>query len=264
MQLALGKQYFMFDPKSLHNRVRTLLIQRIVANPSVVKVLHGAESLDIPYICQGLLRNDRGLIVRFFAGFQDTLYGCELLRHGRPGIGCNLYALLDALNVVSPRALQQLRDNERTLGALWKKRIDVRRLTPELVTYAIHDVVFLETAFQRLQQELERTERGVLPLLNQVCVSRLLHKQGLFRSVDEARPAKDAGKVANAIAEWLDGRSRLRRVLLVGFAKRWLLRLLTTAVTADTALLGDLQKNGMRELAAEIKLLLQHVARHRI
>jgi hypothetical protein len=56
---------FIFYPPELNKEDCTTLI-KLLTDPYIIKILHGGESLDIPYLLNQLLENDTELIKKFF------------------------------------------------------------------------------------------------------------------------------------------------------------------------------------------------------
>ena len=56
---------------------KKMLTTRILCNRKVVKILHGSDSLDIPFVYNELLENNVNMIKDFNLSFIDTEFLCE-------------------------------------------------------------------------------------------------------------------------------------------------------------------------------------------
>ena len=56
---------FIFDPNQLNKDDMNCLIKNYLINNKYLKLLHGAESLDVPYLFETILKNNKGYIKQF-------------------------------------------------------------------------------------------------------------------------------------------------------------------------------------------------------
>ena len=117
-----------------------------------MKIVHGSESLDIPYILHELLNNNVDYIINFFKSMIDTRYLCEYINLSENKIKniCSLYDLLLNVNVITNDEKNLLDDNENKMGPIYNIFIDIHNLSPELISYSIHDVVYLINLYKKL------------------------------------------------------------------------------------------------------------------
>jgi len=109
----------------------------------------------MPYIIHELYNNEINNIINFFQSMVDTRYLCEYinLRDKNKNI-CSIYELLVNANVISNEEKQKLDENEDNMGPIYKIIIDINNLTPELITYSIHDVVYLVDLYLTLKNDI--------------------------------------------------------------------------------------------------------------
>lgn len=153
------KKYYIIYPPKMEKKYVEYLKLNILSNIKILKILHGSESLDIPYIVYDLYdyfyEKDLENLLEFFLSMVDTRYLCEYLNlaNNRPNI-CRLYDLLVNYNVITPKEKELLDINEKKMGAIYHIYIDINKLTKELINYSIHDVVYLVDVYNVLKMNI--------------------------------------------------------------------------------------------------------------
>ncbi len=130
---------FLFYPPNIDiNIFRKLLI-----TDNIIKILHGSESLDIPYLYDNIIgKGDRN---KFCNNFFDTRYMCEYYNAENKIVNgkCKIYDLLLQMKVITNKRYEELMKNDKMMGNIWDIFIDVRKLSNELAKYSIYDVLYL-------------------------------------------------------------------------------------------------------------------------
>lgn len=150
------KKYYIIYPPNMNKKYVDFLKVKILANLKILKILHGSESLDIPYIVHDLYdyfyEKDLENLLDFFLSMVDTRYLCEYLNlaNNKPNI-CRLYDLLLNYNVITTKERKLLDNNEKKMGAIYNINININNLTTELINYSIHDVVYLVDLYNTLK-----------------------------------------------------------------------------------------------------------------
>lgn len=149
------KKYYIIYPPSLDSKIYDYLKYNIMSNVNIMKILHGSESLDIPYLVEVFYDFEIIPIIDFFKSMIDTRYLCEYINivNKEPNI-CRIYDLLVKLKIISEDEKHNLDINEENMGHIYEIFIDINKLTPELITYAIHDVVYLADAYNVLKNQI--------------------------------------------------------------------------------------------------------------
>jgi hypothetical protein len=153
------KKYYIVFPPNFELEIYEFFKINIMANTSILKILHGSESLDIPYLVEIFFDMDIELGVDFFLSMIDTRYLCEYLNiesSDKQNI-CRIYDLLEKTQIISAQEKLLLETNEIKMGPIYEIFIDINTLTPELITYSIHDVVYLIDLFQNLKTQIIKT-----------------------------------------------------------------------------------------------------------
>ncbi len=135
---------FLFYPPNIKKEIfKNLLIS------DCIKILHGSESLDLPYLFDNIItnNNDRN---NFCNNLIDTRYLCEYYNSSNNiDSKCKIYDLLLNMKVISKKKYNKLMKNDKLMGNIWDINIDVNNLSKELIKYSIYDVLFLPQLFNK-------------------------------------------------------------------------------------------------------------------
>jgi len=134
---------FMFSPQKVLKDLNT--IKALFSNNRIIKILHGSESLDIPYIFNQLLI-DKDKIDNFCSNFYDTKFICDYYVNK----GCSIYDWLLYMNIITQEKIDFLFKNEDIIGPLYLFQIDVMNLSYEMTRYALYDVIFLPELLRQI------------------------------------------------------------------------------------------------------------------
>ena len=140
---------FIFNPLNLTSKSNKTLI-KLLTKPYIIKILHGSESLDIPYLFNQLLIKKK-YVIRFNNNFYDTKFICEYLNlQNEINMGCSIYDLLLYNNIISSEQINKLNDIEAQMGPIYLIHIDVNNMNDELFLYALYDVIYLPELVKKL------------------------------------------------------------------------------------------------------------------
>lgn len=134
---------FLFYPPNIKKEIfKNLLIS------DCIKILHGSESLDLPYLFDNIINiNDRE---KFCNNLMDTRYLCEYYNSSNNIDGkCRIYDLLLNMKVISKSKYDKLMKNDKLMGNIWEINIDVKTMSKELIKYSIYDVLYLPKLFSK-------------------------------------------------------------------------------------------------------------------
>lgn len=134
---------FFIYPPMFTEQQRQLLISTLI-NIKITKILHGSDSLDLPYLFDELLKNDK-LIKIFLMNFVDTKFLCEYYNVAEEkNEKCKIYELLLNKKIITQTKYDQLNVNDEKMGPIYNIVIDIHNLSHELIIYSLYDVVFLK------------------------------------------------------------------------------------------------------------------------
>ena len=133
---------FALYPPELSKEDNKILID-LLTNTRIIKILHGSESLDIPYLFNQLLITSEN-INNFCIGFNDTKYLCDYL-HLEKGLKgkCSIYNLLADNKVITQNKVIELEKIEEITGPIYLVEIDVHNMSEYILKYSLYDVIYL-------------------------------------------------------------------------------------------------------------------------
>lgn len=136
---------FMFDPVQFNENWKLFFVQKIICNLGCYKILHGSDSLDIPYLYYELLYNDIKYIEKFNKMFIDTKFLCEFKYYvNNMDLGkCKIYHVLKDEQVITTSKYNELLENERQMGPIYDIVINVNKMSSNLIKYTLYDVIYL-------------------------------------------------------------------------------------------------------------------------
>tara|TARA_B100001093_G_C26853715_1_gene1026355 strand:- start:577 stop:1689 length:1113 start_codon:yes stop_codon:yes gene_type:complete len=137
-----SKIYLFYPPDLNLNQMNNLV--NLLIDVNIKKILHGAESLDIPYLFKNIFTSN-DLRNKFCNNLFDTRYMCEFYHLEKSIVDgkCKIYSLLRELDVINDRQLQMLIKNEEDMGPIYLVDIDVRKLNDNTMLYSAFDVLYL-------------------------------------------------------------------------------------------------------------------------
>ena len=227
---------FLFDPNQLNKNWRTFFVQKIICSENSYKILHGSDSLDIPYLYHELLENNVNFIKKFTKNFIDTKFLCEYnyYRQGTELGKCKIYHILNDEKVISNDKLHELHDNEEKMGPIYDIIITIESLNEFLINYTLYDVLYLYHLLKNFKDKISDFE-----LVNELTRYTFLEK----RKISEYVPILEINKINNymiklnkvtrmndvfnnKINELLNKYKNLRQLLKINYFKNNILMIL--------------------------------------
>lgn len=146
-------KYYILDPNLLSSKILNYMKYNLISNSNIIKILHGAESLDMLYLIQTLFDlSESEKLIDFFKSMIDTKYLCEYMNliNNKPNI-CRIYEMLFNYDIITNHEKNMLNLNENNMQPIHLTIININNISSELITYAIHDVVYLVKVFEKLR-----------------------------------------------------------------------------------------------------------------
>jgi len=133
---------FIFYPPELNKEQEKILID-LLTNKYIIKILHGGESLDIPYLFDQVLKTTKN-IYNFCENLYDTKYLCEYA-HIEQNIEkrCSIYFLLEEYKIITNKKINDLEAIEKKMGPIYLIHIDIHKISFDVFRYSLYDVLFL-------------------------------------------------------------------------------------------------------------------------
>lgn len=147
-------------------------VELIICNKYIKKILHGADSLDIPYMYNHMLADDPEQIMRFTRTVIDTRFLCEYYKLTDDTVTdhrCSIYdedpgrSAVYFFNLISEEKQQELSDLLDSMPAPHDIKWDLVKLPKSQLLYAQYDVIYLKYFYYRiiyLATEADDTSQG--------------------------------------------------------------------------------------------------------
>jgi hypothetical protein len=149
---------FVLYPPELTQQNHKILI-KLITHKQIYKILHGAESLDVPYMFDQLLI-DKKLINEFCSNFYDTRFLCDYYHienniQGR----CSIYYLLLEHKIITKEKFDELEKIEEKTGPIYLITINIHKLNFHVLRYSLYDVIYLPELIKKfLKMDLAYTK----------------------------------------------------------------------------------------------------------
>ena len=134
---------FVFYPPELNEKQNKVLL-KLLTNKHIIKILHGGESLDIPYLFNQVLITEEN-IDNFCKNLLDTKYLCEY-NHIESQVvpkKCSIYYLLEEYQIITSQKFKELESIEEKTGPIYLITIDIHKMSHDVFRYSLYDVLFL-------------------------------------------------------------------------------------------------------------------------
>lgn len=149
---------FVLYPPNLQENNSSILI-KLITHPNIIKILHGAESLDVPYLFNQLLKSRKN-IENFCKNFYDTKYLCDYDHLVKKYEGrCSIYYLLVENNVMTQTKMDELNKIEERSGPIYMIHINIYKMSDDVFKYSLYDVLYLPDLIKKfLSQNISYTK----------------------------------------------------------------------------------------------------------
>jgi hypothetical protein len=143
---------FIYDPniidsyeKHSSSESNTEIIVYSLYTSNIIRIIHGGESLDIPYIYKTLLKNNRTSILEFTSTLVDTRFLCEYYKIyiNYSDKKSNLYDALLFFKVIDKIEYKKLDSINNSNGPIYKINWNIKKLNKMQLLYALYDVLYL-------------------------------------------------------------------------------------------------------------------------
>jgi hypothetical protein len=161
MQINFGRYIWVIDPKKYDEFYIRIITKKLFLNNKVYKVLHGADSLDLPYIFNDILKNDKTKILRFMKKFIDTRFLCEYVRYSKEEEGkCSIYDAMLYFNTISKDKYDKLQKINDSMGPVQDVMWNIEKLSSFHIKYAFYDVLnLLDFLFDIYRKVIKETPK---------------------------------------------------------------------------------------------------------
>ena len=155
---------FLLCPPKLTVSLNSLI--NLITQPHMIKILHGCESLDIPYLFNQLLITLDN-INNFCNNFFDTKFICEYknsekLINFKSLNKCSIYDVLLDDKIISQKQVDYLNKIDDDMGPIYLINIDVNNLDDNLTNYSLYDVLYLPELLKKNINDLLNNEHLII------------------------------------------------------------------------------------------------------
>lgn len=149
----------MVSPSELELVVMENFIYLIMCNKLIKKILHGSDSLDIPYLYSEMLGADPKKIIKFTKTLVDTRFLCEYYKLSRDETSdyrCRIYdedsskSAIYYFGVISEEQQNKLSEMLQSMPPPADITWNIHKMPKSQVLYAQYDVIFLKYFFYRM------------------------------------------------------------------------------------------------------------------
>jgi hypothetical protein len=150
-----SKYIWIFDPTELNKEQLNRVIDSIYISNNITKILHGSDSLDIPYMYHELFQDNKNTILQFTDKIIDTRFLCEfnklLLKYENKK--CSIYDALLYFNTINQNTYDKLQNVNKNMGPVFAINWNIHTLTQYHVKYALYDVLFLRSFVKNINKK---------------------------------------------------------------------------------------------------------------
>lgn len=141
----VNKFIWVFDPNSLDTQRTQYLIKYLFTSKWVHKILHGSDSLDVPYLFQELFMNNHTYIYSFVTNITDTRFLCEYFKNSINNIDkkCSIYDALLYFDTIDQQKYNELQNINKSMGPIQNQVWDVYNMNIYNLKYAAYDTLYL-------------------------------------------------------------------------------------------------------------------------
>lgn len=149
--ISTTKWIWLTNPAEFSKEDNMIYINLIMTNKNIHKILHGADSLDIPFLFYTYFENDKEVAKKFMSKYIDTRFLCEYYRISLDeGKKCAIYDALEYFQVINKKQYDNLNNTHDGMGPVQDISWSIHTLNEYSTKYAYYDVLFLKTFIQRI------------------------------------------------------------------------------------------------------------------
>lgn len=145
------KHIFVINPIILSEKNKELLIKTVFIS-KMYKIVHGAESLDIPYLFNDFFENNKDYIINFTNYMFDTRFLCEFtkIHKEEKERKCTIYDALLYFNVINKTKFDELSKNNDIMGPVQDVQWVLKKMSSFHLKYVLYDVLYLKGFIQAI------------------------------------------------------------------------------------------------------------------
>lgn len=136
---------FVVDPNRMKSDEIEIMIDTVFTS-GARRIVHGSDSLDIPYIFEELFARDPDKILQFTKTVTDTRYLCEYYKivNETGDKKCSIYDAMLFFKTIDEKIYDSLTNINKIMGPVQDVNWDMDRMDTYHLRYAAYDVYFLQ------------------------------------------------------------------------------------------------------------------------
>ena len=260
MQLNFGKYLWIIDPTKYDETKINIISKKLLLNDKIYKVLHGADSLDLPYVYSEIFKNDQDKILKFMKRFIDTRFLCEYVRNSKMENGkCSIYDAMLYFKTITQEKYDLLQKNNELMGPTQDVMWDVEKLSSFHIKYAFYDVLhlltFLNDIYAKIIKETPELIRSYYYIM-QIIRFVTLERKGVTNVLEMSK------EIVNPLNNYLI-KTEKENITLLNVYNNLMNKFIITDIDSDGKAKGEIDINFIETLnyiKGAFNFLLKHVA----
>lgn len=177
---------FVVDPHIFEKeclKYKPLVIETVFTS-STKKIVHGADSLDLPYIFNELFSKNPTLIQKFIKNMSDTRFLCEYVKiiNNDGNKKCSIYDALLYFNVISQSEYNDLNKIIISMGPVQDVNWNLYNMSSYHLKYTMYDVLFLEKFIKNIYLfKINKKELNLVSEINKFCCYEKYEISGILQ-----------------------------------------------------------------------------------
>lgn len=137
---------WMVNPKNFSKKMTKILVTYLMQTKSIYKILHGSDSLDIPYMYTEMFNNNKDIILKFTKRLIDTRFLCEYFKINVESLNikCSIYDALLYFHTISIDEYKTLNDINKSIGPIQNISWNIKKISSHHLKYGLYDVLYLK------------------------------------------------------------------------------------------------------------------------
>ena len=143
--LETNSYIWLVNPGEFNDEINDMLINLLMTNQKIYKILHGPDSLDIPYMYDVMFKGDFDTIIKFTKKVLDTRFLCEYFRLSvSEEKKCSIYYALKYFDTITNDKMNELENIHDSMGPVQDIDWNIHKMSSFHIKYALYDVLFLK------------------------------------------------------------------------------------------------------------------------
>jgi hypothetical protein len=153
-----NKIIWVFNPTMLNSQNTLYLIKYYFISKHVIKLVHGSDSLDVPYLFHEMFAGNTEFIYSYIINVIDTRFYCE---YSKTSIDftdkkCSIYDALLYFGTITQEKYDELQSITSTMGPIQDVRWNVMNMSSYNFKYSVYDVLYLYNFYKDINKKAKQ------------------------------------------------------------------------------------------------------------